>query len=285
MPVAILTKAAEGAARGRRIPTREVHHLLAIALTCGSMFGCGNTERVDSNRIVTDFASHTYDRSIFRAQGALRGPAYGRWDLTSPGLRAIRPPGELDRPPLLFMGRFRLEGDFEITAHFSIAKLPRPKTKQGSNRIAIALDGPDRFASVFRAATHGGDVYDYEINGNQTESESQSVPTRATTGGLSARRRGTALSFWRSEAGGELEQLGSAEFDSGPISGVAFLADARDSGDGFDVRFDRIEILADRIVRVEPDFGEGTPWWLLAIGLFAASGIAVLIIRRWRNGR
>lgn len=100
-----------------------------------------------------------------------------------------------------------------------------------------------------------------------------------------ARRRGKTLTFWRSEAEGPLEQIGSADFDSSPISDVAFLADARDSGDGFDLRFDHIEILADRIVRSGASSGGGPSSWLSIIGLFAAGSIAALIIRRWRNNR
>ena len=234
---------------------------------------------------MADFASHTYDRSIFRAEGALRGPAWGRWDLTGPGLRALRPRGELDRPPLQFVSRLSLEGDFDITAQFTIAKLPRRRTKQGSNRIAIFLEGRERYASVFRAATHGGDGYGYEIDGDLAESAHDFVPTRATSGRLSARRRGTSLSFWRSEADGPLEQIGSVEFDSSPISDLAFLADARDSGDGFDIRFDRIEIVADRIVRAGLSSGAGRFAWSSIIGLFAAGSLAALIIRRWRNRR
>ncbi len=267
------------------IRTHAARDFLAVLFTCGSILGCGNAEIASGDRIVADFASHTYDRSLFRAQGAPRGPAWGRWDLSGDGIRAVRPPGELDRPPLLFLGRFRLEGDFEVTAQFTIKKLPRPKTKQGSNRIAISLEGPDRSASLFRAAAAEGDGYGYETDGAQAESEKRFVRTRATTGRLCARRRGTTLTFWRSEAGGSLEQIGSASFDSGPISEVAFLADALNSGDGLDVRFDRIEILADRIERLRPSSGDGALSWASITGLVAGCTIAALIIRRWRNGR
>lgn len=274
-------------ARGRTIRTCITRHLLTTAFACGFSWGCGNADPAAGDRIEADFATHTYDRRIFRAQGAPRGPAWGRWDLTGKGLRAVRPPGELDRPPLQFAGRFRLEGDFEVTAQFTIGKLPRPKTKQGSNRIAILLDGPDRAASLFRAANLGSDGYSYEIYGTRDESKMEKpfVPTRATNGRLRAQRRGTAMTFWRGEAGGPLEQIGSSEFGSGPISEVAFLADAQNSGDGFDVRFDRIEVLADRVRRRGPSSGEGTLSWSSIMGLFAAGAIAISIIRRWRNRR
>ena len=264
---------------------RVSRHLLAIAFMCGFNWGCGNAGSSAGDRILADFATHSYDRWLFRAEGAPRGPAWGRWDLTGEGLRAVRPPGERDRPPLQFLGRFRLEGDFEITAQFAIRRLPRPKTKQGSNRIAIFLDGPVQSASLFRAANPDGDGYGYEIYNTQAESETRFVPSRSTTGRLGVLRRGTTMTFWRSEDGGPLKQIGSAEFDSGPITEVAILADALNSGDGLDVRFDRIEIHADRIIRRGSTPGEGTLPWTSIMGLFAAGALAIVIIRHRRNGR
>ena len=269
----------------RTARTYDARHLLGIAVACSFVGGCGNGDRTARDRVIADFAAHTYDRWTFRSQGAPRGPAWGRWDLSGDGLRAVRPPGELDRPPLEFQGRFDLEGDFEVTASFAIRKLPRPKSKDGSNRIAIFLDGRDRSASLYRAANSGADGYGYEIHGVQAESENRFVPTRATTGRLRIERRGTTMTFWRSEGALPLEQIGSAEFDSSPISEVALLADARNSGDGFDVRFDRIGILADRIKRRGPGSGEATPWGALIIGLFAAGACTALIIRYWQNYR
>ncbi len=274
-------------ARRRTVRTWTMGHILATSFACGFNWGCGNADPAAGDRIEADFATHTYDRRIFRAEGAPRGPAFGRWDLTGEGLRAVRPRGELDRPPLRFAGMFGLEGDFEVTAQFSIGKLPRPKTKVASNRVAILLQGPDRAASLFRAADSGRDGYSYEIHDAQIVSESEKpfVPTRANTGRLRAQRRGTAMTFWRGEGGGPFEQIGSSEFGSGPVTEVAFLADAQNSGDDFDVRFDRIEILADRIKRHGPSSGEETLSWASIMGLFAAGTIAILIIRRWRNSR
>jgi prepilin-type processing-associated H-X9-DG protein len=78
----------------------DARHLLGIAVACGFIGGCGNGDRTARDRVIADFAAHTYDRWTFRTRGAPRGPAWGRWDLSGDGLRAVRPPGELDRPPL-----------------------------------------------------------------------------------------------------------------------------------------------------------------------------------------
>ena len=271
--------------RGRALRIYAARSRFAIAFACSFIGGCGNGDRATRDRVIADFAAHTYDRWTFRTQGAPRGPAWGRWDLSGDGLRAVRPPGELDRPPLEFQGRFDLEGDFEVTASFAIRKLPRPKTKEGSNRVAIFLGGSDRSASLYRAANSGADGYCYEINSAQAESENRFVPTRATTGRLRIERRGTTMTFWRSEGALPLEQIGSADFDSDPISEIVFLADALNSGDGFDVRFGRIEILADRIKRHETRIGEPTSWESLSLGLIAVGAITALIIRHRRNCR
>ena len=271
--------------RGRTLRIYAARYRFAIACACSFICGCGNGDRAARDRVVADFAAHTYDRWTFRTQGAPRGPAWGRWDLSGDGLRAVRPPGELDRPPLEFQGRFELEGDFEVTAWFVIRRLPRPKTKEGSNRIAIFLGGPDRSASLYRTANWGADGYGYEIYRAQGEPEKRFVPTRATAGRLRVERRGTTMTFWRGEAALPLEQVGSAEFDSGPVAEIAFRADALNSGDGFDVRFDRIEILADRIKRHGSSVGEAAPGGALIIGLLATGTFTALIIRHWRNYR
>jgi hypothetical protein len=198
MILAIAKRAGSWSSRGRTNRARGVQHLLAIAFACGWISGCGSSDPAATDRIVTDFASRTYDRSIFRAQGAPRGPAWGRWEFTGAGLRAFRPPGELDRPPLQFLGRFELEGDFEVTAQFTIGRLPQPKTKQGSNRIAILLHGPDRFASLFRAATRAGNEYGYDVDGSEGRPETGSVPTRRTAqGGTTGRSGSRARPGWR----------------------------------------------------------------------------------------
>ena len=101
----------------------------------------------------------------------------------------------------------------------------------------------------FGRRTADGDGYGYEIDGLRPNRRKVRADPSDDRSASAYERRGTTLTFWRSEADGPLEQIGSADFDPGPISEVAFLADALNSGDGFDVRFDRIEILADRIER------------------------------------
>src|SRR5262249_37989923 len=119
--------------------------LLARLLSGASALADDKGPEIDA-----DFSTHSYDRWLFRAHSAMRGPAFGRWDLKGTGLRAILPAGNTERAPLKFVALLDLQGDFEATTQFELTKLPRPKGAKGSNRIELAVRGKDGVASVYR---------------------------------------------------------------------------------------------------------------------------------------
>ena len=85
---------------------------------------------------------------------------------------------------------------------------------------------------------------------------------------------------------GELTDLGSAPFDSLPITEVAFQAIAYESTDGLDVQFDRVEIEADRIIRLlDPPRTTNSLWAWLAVTLIIATVSAYRLLRGRRSGR
>ena len=75
-------------------------------LLAGEMALAGGSGQV----IEADFSTHSYDRWLFRARTAMRGPAWGRWDLKGAGLRGIMPRGESQRAPLKFLCACRASG-------------------------------------------------------------------------------------------------------------------------------------------------------------------------------
>ncbi len=159
--------------------------------------------------IEADFSTHSYDRWLFRAHTPMRGPAWGRWDLSGPGLRAMMPAGRSERGPLRFVGLFELHGDFEITAQFAIRKLPRPKLEKASNRIEVAVRGQDGTAGVYRHLSRDSEGFGFRRDRSHNV---RLASAKVTTGRLQVERRGSQLIFRCGEGSGPLEQIGTSEF-------------------------------------------------------------------------
>lgn len=238
----------------------------------------------DENAIRVDFDGHTFDRWLFRTEV---GESGGRWDLTGSGLRAVLPAGTAGRPPIRFVALFHLESDFQIVAQYAIHRLPRPRGKSGSNNVEIAVAGPDGFATVFRTADAAvGDGNGYYVDyADQRETVYQHVPSTATTGQLSVQRVGTKLVFSRGEVAGSLVEMGSVEFGREPITEVVFQALANNTTDALDVQFDRIEIRADRIIRLRSPSPVGWGLWLWGVIVASVGAAGFWVGRLWLLGR
>ena len=187
-----------------------------------------------------------------------------------------------------FIGQFNLTGDFEVTSHYAISELPHPTTEFGSNNVEIAISGPDGFATCFRISEAGtrGDGHGFYVDyADQRNTIYRHFPTKATTGLLAMRRTGKNLTFLQGEVGGSLSELGSVEFGHAPITEVALQALANSTTDSLDVRFERLEIRADKIVRLHKPYEPGLNWWLWGPVGVAASALAAWAVQRWRASR
>jgi len=222
-----------------------------------------------------------FDRGLLRTE---TGESGGRWEMTSAGFRAILPAGTLGRPPLKILAQVHLKDDFEITTQYKIASLPHPTAKSGSNNVEIAISGSDGFVSCFRNNEAGarGDGYGFYVDySDQRGSLFRHFPTTATRGLLGLKRIGKTLHFSSGEVGGELAELGSCEFGRAPITEVVFQALANGTTDGLDVWFERVEVRANKIVRLHRPPSEGFRWWVWGI----VAGVAIIVVvwagRRW----
>lgn len=226
---------------------------------------------VGAESIRADFSSRTFDRWLFRTDSRESG---GRWDLEGGALRAILPPGKVSRPPLRFFGQFRLEGNFEIVASFEIKKLPRPARPPGNNSIELAIWGSGRYASVFRQAQVTADGRGFFVHRDDADRDvAEFVPAAEKSGRLGFRRVGDRLSFLYGKSSSPLAEIGSASLGAGPIDGLVLMGFANSTPDGLDVQFDRIDVIADRIVR---SFGPPTSAWKAWSS--AAVGVMLLVI-------
>ncbi len=91
---------------------------------------------------------------------------------------------------------------------------------------------------------------------------SVTFPAAGKSGRLGVRRSGDQLTFLHSDADGALVEMGTVKFSTEPITDLGLQALALRSPDAIDVRFDRLSIKADRIVRLnEPPrpAGAGEP--------------------------
>jgi prepilin-type N-terminal cleavage/methylation domain-containing protein/prepilin-type processing-associated H-X9-DG protein len=277
---------------GARVPDRSVRgggrdmRRLAVPLGVSTVLlmqivsgppACGAD---GGERIEADFSTQTYDRWLFRAHSPMRGPAWGRWDLSGPELRAILPAGGANREPLRFVGLVDLAGDFEVTAEFALAKLPRPRAAKASNRVELGVRGPDGTAGVYRHASGGSEGFGYR---RKRSFDVRPASSKSATGRLQLERRGSSLTFRCGEGDGPLETIGSGEFGTGAVEEVALLVNPLDSPDGMDVRFRRLTIRADGIRRQLAPPGSGISPWVAVLAIVPP--IAFVAYRRQRAGR
>jgi prepilin-type N-terminal cleavage/methylation domain-containing protein/prepilin-type processing-associated H-X9-DG protein len=235
--------------------------------------------------VSVDFATGVFDRLIFRPD---YGFGYGRWESRGQGLRATIPPGVTGRNAMHFDCLLQLEGDFEVTTEFVINRLPRPRAAKDANSparrnsIEIRLSSGGLAAEVHRSHGTSGEVFGAFGESPEGGFAATPYPARTKSGRIGIRRVGGRLAFFRAEAGRALTEFGSTEFGTGPVSGLGIYVNPLGTVDAIDVRFKRLDITADRLVRLEesPDLGRPLAlWW--AVSAAVAVAIAGLAWRQF----
>ena len=230
--------------------------------------------------VSVDFATGVFDRLIFRPD---YGFGYGRWESRGQGLRATIPPGVTGRNAMHFDCLLQLEGDFEVTTEFVINRLPRPRAAKDANSprrnsIEIRLSSGGLAAEVHRSHGTSGEVFGAFGESPEGRFAAAPYPARTKSGRIGIRRVGGRLAFFRAEAGRALTEFGSTEFGTGPVSGLGIYVNPLGTVDAIDVRFKRLDITADQLVRLEESSDLGRPlalWWAVS----AAVAVAIEIGR------
>ena len=233
-----------------------------------------------------DFKQSGFDRWLFRSELGYIGDKnmnyHARWEAKGRGLRAWLPTGNRDRNPMRFECLARIEGDFEIATDFTFSRFPRPRAADSkfkgdvpTNLVEIAFISHDAKASVARYRRASGDGYEYRVwrSGVEWSGSGEPVKTKSSHAGLSVRRVGNLLTFFRGDPSGGQFELGSVEFGSDPVTEVELHVWPRASLDSLDVSFDRLSIAADRIIALNerPASSWLGPAWWIAIGCAVAS--------------
>ena len=248
-----------------------------------------STTSAPAEEISVSFGSQRYDRWVFQTESA---GTSARWSTQTGGLRVKVPAGKVGRPPVKFSGLFHLKGDFEITTGYTINRLPRPrapaagsKSPEAANNLEILLRTPSQMATTFRSSRPGGDTYGFYVQKGDGSGVVRNFPTTQKTGRLGVRRVGSKLTLLRGDKGGPMEEMGTADFSSEPITEFALQVIAIHSSDGIDVQFDHLKIEADKIVQLQGRYvpGWSTVIWVVLLHLLAlATGV---VLWRWYAGR
>ncbi len=262
------------------------------ATVAGGLTGIsGFLAGASADEIDVDFTRQSYDRWLFRPEAGLDG---GRWDTKGNGLHASVPKGQPSRGPLRFRGLMHLEGDFEIVADFEIISLPRPAepppkgtVKDPTNNIEIFLYAPEVMVTVFRDHRPSGEGWGFYARSPEGGSTLRHFPATGKSGRLGVRRSGNQLTFLHSGVDETLVEMGTVTFSTEPITELGLQALALRSPDAIDVRFERLSIKADKIVRLEkpPSTGWGSGTWLTLAAVVAVfiGGIAAWRLRSGRD--
>ncbi|MDG3006000.1 DUF1559 family PulG-like putative transporter [Paludisphaera mucosa] len=237
-----------------------------------------------SDVLDVDLRSNGYDRALFRADSQ---GTRGRWLLEPDGLQALLPAGPAGRGPISLKGRFRLEGDFEVLADFRIRELPRPHAPRGAgdatafNALELVVAGPGGWTVVSRKHEKGGPCFSsYADLGGRTIA-SPCLADGRESGRLGIRRAGETLHFFYAGPDGSHSQIGEVQYGSGPVEEVSIQVHALNTLDGLRVQFDRIVVLADRIIK-EGSLRSGWAASVLPAGaaVIAAASLVGIAIRR-----
>jgi hypothetical protein len=223
-------------------------------------------------RIEEAFSHNRFDKALWTALqvGAQVEPRGGQ-------LKVLVPKGPPGRPPLGLKARFRIEGDFDAQAAFTITSWQKPK-KDWIN-VEIFVEGPDGSAAVIRNNNARGRSgyclwYGPPPHSDHPGAYAQ-VAADDRSGTLRLKRSGEQLEFFFAGPGSAgFRQLGAVDFGTAPIATCIFRVTVPETESPVDVAFGKIEIEAERLIGlpVAPGSALGRRAWLGTGALLLVAG-------------
>lgn len=272
-------------------PTRTC--FLALLAVLGAVgFGSGSGYGYEfqggdqvSQEIKEDFSTRDFDRSRWTLDNT--SVALTKVDLSKGVMRLTIPPGPDMRPLMGLIGRFGLEGNFDVRVDYLIRSLPKPDREWVN--LSIFVSGPDGMAAISRTndagSGHGYSRWFRPTAGVITAPMTTNIPTDDKAGTLRLERVGKELQFHAGGRGGPLHRIGAVEFGDRPIETLSFQVLPQPLKSSIDVEFDNISVQAERIIgqTFKPPSRSRAHIWVLF-----GSGIAALGFLLWwaaRRGR
>jgi hypothetical protein len=150
-----------------------------------------------------------------------------------------------------------LDGDFEITAEFELARLDAPESGYGAGvQLWLELADPEqRMLHLCRRAYPDGRqglaVHHVWQAGDARQDDALIVPSSDMTGRLRIARRGERVTWSFAPAGSDrFEELKLADVGRGPVQRISlFCESSQPKSGGVDVTWKTLSIRADRIRR------------------------------------
>ncbi len=226
----------------------------------------------------------------FRLMGGDAPTRYCRRD--SKGVRCTIPAGDASVTFCGLDARVVVRGDFEITASYEIVELPKPTKGQGAGLKISIKDAAQEAASVQRLSMVGtGHGYSSHRaipdRDGKLKHTSEIRPTQATKGRLRLKRSGSTLHYLVADGDSEtFSETRQAEFTTGDLSQVYFVAQTGGSPTKVDVLWTGIDIRAEKLVRSFE--AQSSPHWVTWAAGIAVVGAMALVAVAWirlRRGR
>ena len=204
-----------------------IHPVISMSLI-SSFLLCTLVATATGAEIHYDFRIGPLDPKIFQVEGAgdhMKAEAVGLH---------INPAANIRKSTRTGVGlRFRLQGDFEITAPFEILESEVPKTSYGvSALVRLETDRPVHTASLGRILTKK-DGPQFRVihrdpkqqNNRRHKIGTQSYPTKTMTASLRIVRKGEVLHFLVAEDDRtEFRELYQTKFTDGDLTSLKLLS-------------------------------------------------------------
>lgn len=183
--------------------------------------------------------------------------------------------------------RFKIQGDFEITASFEILQLSRPSQGYGAGvSLRVLTKRPDgnaatvaRFHHPKRGQTFVTDVA-RTVGGKRTH-DSKFSPTASATGKLRLIRTGSVVRFLAVEGNGQqFRELGQANFGTDDVNYVNIEGLTGTAPCTFDARFLDLRVVAEAFASQGPVGPRGASTWAILAGGVGVSILGYVLYRR-----
>ncbi|NQT17052.1 MAG: DUF1583 domain-containing protein [Planctomycetes bacterium] len=262
--------------------------LIAVAWSAAVRPAASADGSADRDKPIEKFEKNY--RKAFKAgkmQFSGGGKAHGRQ--TSDGARLTIPPGTDAYCGV--MAKFDVEGDFEITAGYTIESMPIPKGDSNTGlKLTVREVGEQQCATVGHWVSRAGWFFKASKSVMQESGkykhDVRATPGVSTSGKLRLVRTGSTLQYLVAEApGDEFVELRTLEFGPANLNRIDLAVQTGGSLQGIDVVFTDLDIQAENLsVHVGPPSNLLVHLLLIGVGVALVVLVAVGFLR-WQKKR
>ena len=200
---------------------------------------------IDDAALVETFAGDTFDRDQWRL--ATPKPEVATVTIESGAVRIVAPPAAAPRPQVRNVAAFRIEGDFDVSVDYRLARpLPDPISEYiNVELILLGADGNLHLSRTNHKGAGNGIVSFYQPpSGSEKKSHWKHTPAPAKAGTLRIIRTGDVATFWhKPEGSADFGRIAEVAYGPGEIKQmVAAVSIATPTTQPVDVSFDNLRV-------------------------------------------